>query len=141
MLDVDLFVDNSFNSNEIRIEALEVLRDYFNVEKWELNQPIFISQLTDVLRDIPGVINVVNITAYNLDGGPYSRTLISQANGPTEFLNAAEFNSQNTDDLGVRRTLINYIDNAIFSTPLSMFEVKFPDVNIRVRTSSTTLGN
>ncbi len=139
MFDVDLFVDSSFNSNEIRLEALEVLKDYFDVEKWELNQPIFISQLVDVLRDIPGVINVVDIIAYNLDGGIYSRTLISQANGPTEFLNAAEFNAQNTGDLGVRRTLINYIDNAIFSTPLSIFEVKLPDVDIRVRTSSTTL--
>lgn len=139
--DIDLFVDKSFNSNEIRLEALEVIKEYFNVENWELNQPIFISQLTDILREVPGVINVVDIVAYNLDGGPYSRTLISQANGPTEFLNASEFNSPNSGDLGVRRTLINYIDNAIFSTPLSMFEIKFPDTDIRVRTSSTTFGN
>jgi len=139
MFDVDLFVDKSFNSNEIRLEALEVLKDYFDVNKWELNQPIYISQLVDILRDIPGVINVVDILAYNLDGSPYSRTLISQADGGTQFLNASEFNSQNTQDLGVRKTSIRYIDNAIFSTPLSMFEVKFPDVDIRIRTSSTTL--
>lgn len=134
MFEVDLFVDNSFNSNEIRLEALEVLKDYFDIEKWELNQPIFISQLVDVLRDIPGVINVVDIVAYNLDGGIYSRTLTSQANGPTEFLSASGLINQN-GDLGVRKTLITYIDNAILSTPLSMFEIKLPDVDIRVRTS------
>jgi len=137
MFEVDLLIDRSYNSNEVRVESLEVLRDYFDTEKWDLNQPIFISQLVDVLRDVPGVINVVNLEAYNLDGGPYSRTIISQASGPTELLTG----NDGSQDTGVRKTLINFIDNAIFSTPLSMFEIKFPETDIKIRSNSRTSGN
>lgn len=141
MFEIDLFVEKSFNSNEIRLEALEVLKDYFDVNKWDLNQPIFISQIIDILRDVPGVINVVDVVAYNVDGGSYSRTLISQANGPTEFLGSSVTNSSNPEDSGVRKTLIQYVDNTIYSTPLSMFEIKFPDIDLKVRTTTSNSYN
>lgn len=135
--EIDLFTDKSFNQNEIKTAALEQIREYFNVENWEMNQNIYISQLTDIIREIPGVINVIDIRAYNLDGGPYSNTLISQADSTTtEFVNISFpdriVNGFGTTS-GVRRTLINYIDNAIFSTPLSIFEVRFPEVDLKIR--------
>lgn len=135
MFEIDLLTDKSYNANEIRLEALESMKKYFNVDDWEMNQPIYISQLTDNIREIPGVINVVDIKAYNVDGGRYSSTLISQANGPTEFLNNNAALNGNTNNSGARRTLINYIDNSILSTPLSMFEIRYPDTDILVRTS------
>lgn len=137
--EVDLFTDKTFNKNEIRTAALERLSEYFDVNEWEMNQNIYISQLVDILREIPGVINVTDIRAYNLDGGPYANTIISQADlTTTEFVNIS-FPDRVVNGFGstsgVRRTQINYISNAIFSTPLSMFEVRFPDVDIKVRTS------
>jgi hypothetical protein len=130
MFEVDLFTDKTYNSNEIKLTALQEIRDYFNVDNWDMGQHIYISQLTDTLREIPGVINVIEIRAYNLDGGRYSNTIISQADGATEFLSSVdETNPSN----GSRRTFINYVDNAIYSTPLSMFEVRYPNRDIRVR--------
>jgi hypothetical protein len=129
MFEVDLFTDKSFNSNEIKLTALNQLKDFFNIDNWDMGQHIYISQIVDVLREIPGVINVTDIRAFNLDGGNYSSTLISQADGLTEFLSADSVNT------GTRRTAITYLDNTIYSTPLSMFEVRYPEVDIRVRTN------
>jgi hypothetical protein len=129
MFEVDLFTDKSFNSNEIKLTALNELKSFFNIDNWDMGQHIYISQITDILREVPGVINVTDIRTYNLDGGNYSSTLISQANGFTEFLNADSINT------GTRRTQINYLDNTIYSSPLSMFEVRFPEVDIKVRTT------
>jgi hypothetical protein len=134
MFEVDLFTDKSYNPNEIKTAALQHMKDYFNIDNWDMNQHIYISQLTESLREIPGVINVVDIRAFNLDGGSYSDTLISQANGVTEFLTQGTSNTS-TVTSGARRTVINYIDNAIFSTPLSMFEVRYPEMDIMIRTS------
>ena len=139
MFEIDLFTDKSFNQNEIRTAALQQVKDYFNIDDWEMNQHIYISQLTDIIREIPGVINVTDIRAFNLDGGVYSSTLISQANGPTEFLSVTEqdrTSAGDTRDLsGARKTSIGFIDNAIYSTPLSMFEIKYPDLDIKIRTA------
>lgn len=126
--EVDLLVDKSFNSNEVQVNSLQQLKDYFNIEKWDMGQPVYISQLTDILREVPGVINVSKIKCFNMDGGNYSSTLTSQANGETVLLPSRASNS-------TRKTEITFIDNTIYSTPLSMFEVRYPDYDIRIRTA------
>ncbi len=125
-IEADLFVDKSFNSSEIKSQAINEIKNYFDVEKWQMNQNLYISQLTDLLRDVPGVINVVDIRVFNMEGGGYSDTRHSQA----------DFNRTQDPSTGAFRTQFSYIDNAIIGTPISMFEVKFPDKDIKVRSSS-----
>jgi hypothetical protein len=124
--EIDLLIDKSFNSNEVKVSALQQVKNYFNVENWDLGQHVYLAQLTDIIREVPGVINVSGLRGYNIDGGKYSSTLISQANGNVVLLGSGD---------GPRKTEINFIDNAIYSTPLSIFEVKFPDSDILIRTA------
>jgi hypothetical protein len=126
--EIDLLTDKSFNSNEVKVTCLQQLKDYFNIDNWDMGQHVYISQLTDILREVPGVINVSGIRVYNLDGGLYSSNLISQASGPTTLLPSSASNN-------IRKTLINLIDNTIYSTPLSMFEVRYPDADLKIRTT------
>lgn len=124
-IEADLFIDKTFNGNEIKIAAIDAIKEFFDINNWQFNQPIYISQITDLLREIPGVINVVDIRLYNMDSGDYSSTVISQATGDRiSILNT-----------GVYRTMLEPINNTIFSTPISMFEIKFPEKDILVRTS------
>jgi hypothetical protein len=130
-LEIDLFVDKSYNSNDIKQQAIQVVSDYFNIEKWQMNQSIYISHIYDILREVPGVINVIDVRFYNLEGGGYSETLHSQAN----------FNRTQDPNTGTFRTQFSFIDNTIFGTPISMFEVKFPQKDIKVRTSAGISNN
>lgn len=125
-IEADLFVDSSYNASEVKQHAIDSIKNYFDIDRWQMNQNIYISQLTDFLRDIPGIINVVDIRVYNLEGGGYSNTRHSQAN----------FNRTQDPDSGGYRTQVAYIDNAIFGTPISMFEIKYPSKDILVRTAS-----
>lgn len=122
-VEVDLYVNRDFNINEIKANAISVIADFMDIEKWEMNQNIYISQITDVLREIPGVINVVEIRFFNMEGGGYSSTLCAQATGTKTLIQAT----------GGYRTQIDYVDNTIFGAPLSMFEIKNPNVDIRCR--------
>ena len=119
----DLFVDKSFNSSEVKVAAINKIKQFMDIENWHMNQNIYVSQITDVLRDIPGVINVVDIRFYNMEDGPYSSTISPQATG------ARTYNA----NLGTYTTQIDYIDNAILGTPLSMFEVKYAEKDIKIR--------
>jgi hypothetical protein len=122
-VECDLYVNKDFNVNEIKSNVIAVIRDFLNIERWEMNQHIYVSQIVDVVREVPGVINVVDIRFYNMEAGGYSSTLISQATGNRNII----------PETGGYRTQIDFIDNTIFGTPLSMFEVKFPDKDIKVR--------
>lgn len=125
-IEVDLFIDKTFNAGEVKQEAINAIKNYFDVEKWQMNQNIYISQSVDFLRDIPGVINVVDIRFYNMESGAYSETLHSQAT----------VNRVQDPNTGTFRTKFRFIDNTIFGTPISMFEIRYPDKDILCRTSS-----
>ena len=120
---VDLFVDNAFNSSEVKLLAINRIKEYMDIKDWHMNQPIYVSQITDELREIPGVINVVEIRFYNLDGGVYSSAISPQALGNRTY----------DSETAVYTTEIIYIDNAIQSSPLSMFEIRFPEKDIKIR--------
>ncbi len=123
-LEVDLFVDqNNFNKREIKSNAAKIIKDFFDVNNWQMNQNIYVSQVVDAIREVPGVINVVDIRFFNLEGGGYSNSTTSQATGDrNQILETGGFITQ-----------IEFIDNAIFSTPTSMFEIKYPEINIKIR--------
>jgi hypothetical protein len=127
-IEIDLFIDKTFNAGEVKAQAINSIKNYFDVERWQMNQNIYMAQLTDFLRDIPGVINVVDIRVFNMEGGGYSSSRHSQAN----------FNRTQDPSTGAYRTQFEYIDNAIFGNPISMFEIKIPEKDILVRTASGT---
>ena len=122
---IDLFVDKTFNSSEVKLNAINKTQDFFNIDNWQMNQNIYVSQLTDILREVPGVINVVDVRFYNLTEGIYSLSLSNQATGQVLY----DINT------GVYKTQIDYLNNAIHSTPTSMFEIRYPEKDIRVRVS------
>lgn len=124
-VEIDLFADKNFNTSEVKANAITEVKNLFDINKWQMNQNIYVSQITDLVRSVAGVINVIDVRFYNLEGGEYSSTIVSQASGLREL----------TPTTGVFRTEIEFIDNTIFSTPISMFEIRNPDTDIKVRLS------
>jgi hypothetical protein len=124
-VEADLFVDKTFNSNEVKVNAINTMKEFFDIDKWQMNQNIYVSQIVDKLRDVPGVINVVDVRFFNMEGGGYSNVLLSQATGARESIFGTN----------TFRTGLEYINNTIFSTAISMFEVRFPERDIKVRIS------
>ncbi len=122
-VEADLYIDKQFNSNEIKLSAINAIKDFMDISKWTFNQNIYVSQMVDALREIPGVINVVDIRCYNMEGGNYSNSKSVQAVGNRESIIGTT----------IYRTPIEYVDNTIFGTSISMFEIKFPDNDIRIR--------
>lgn len=123
-VETDLYIDKTFNVNEIKLNAINAIIDFMNVEKWEMGMNIYVSQIVDILREIPGVINVVDIRFYNMEGGLYSTTRTSQAT-----INRTQVQG------GGFRTQIELINNSILGLPLSMYELKFSAVDCAIRSN------
>jgi len=124
-VELDLFVDKSFNVSEVKLNALNKAVDFFDIEKWQMNQHIYVHQLANIIGDVPGVINVVQIKFYNMENGGYNDVLCAQATGEKVQIPAT----------GGYRTEINLVDNTLFSGPIFIYEVRFPNKDIRVRIS------
>lgn len=57
-----------FNNNEVLIKCISSLQDYFRIDKWQINQPIILSDLYVLLSKIEGVQSVKNIKIGNKTG-------------------------------------------------------------------------
>jgi len=111
--DIDVYVEN-IADNQVANSIITIVRNYLDINNHEMNQDIFLGRLQRQILDANGVINIVSLRVYNKQGGLYSNNVVSQ------------------DILDVKTGEIKIINNTIYSVPESMFEIRFPSVDIKV---------
>jgi len=109
----DILPSPNFNSNEVLARCIQRLKEHFNIDRWQINQPIIHSEIMMALLGVKGVQTVSNLAIQNLN---------SVADGYSDVL---------YDIAGATKNGITYpsLDPAIF-------EVKFPDRDIEGRITS-----
>ena len=71
-INFDIVVLPDYNGDEVITKCLEYLIDVFNIEQWQINQPIILKNLYVGLDRIEGVQTVKNIEIINKTGAGYS---------------------------------------------------------------------
>ena len=107
----------NFNNSDILARCLSSLITYFNINKWQINQPIILSEISVLLDNIPGVQTVQNISINNKAG---------TNSGYSQYA---------YDILGATQSGIIYP-----SLDPSIFEVKYPNSDIQGRVVSLGTG-
>jgi hypothetical protein len=107
-VDFKILVYNNFNKKEVLDQCLQKAKDFFNIDKWYFNQPININQLELELAKVEGVQSISEVVFKNLNqnNGNYS---------PHEY---------NLSEATHNKIIYPSLDP-------SVFEVKFPDNDIR----------
>lgn len=119
--EIDLFVDKAYNQGEIINNTIRKVIEYFDVNKWDMGESIYLAQLTETINNVGGVINITDIRVFNKVDGDYSLNEISQV-----YIN------QSTRQIDLTE------DYAVFGEAKTMFEIKNPtkDISVRVKTAS-----
>jgi len=116
-----------FNKNEITLRCIERVKEFFNIDRWQINQPIVIAELAHQISLVEGVGAVVPPSQDNPQKHP---VLI------TNKWQAASGYSGNVYD-------INYAtkDGIIYpSLDPSIFELKYPNTDIEGRAVGDSVG-
>ncbi len=111
--DIDVYVENTAN-NQIANSIITLVRNYFDINTHEMNQDIFLGPLQKEILNANGVLNIIEIKVYNKVGGQYSNNVISQ-----------EILDKTTGQIKI-------VNSTIYSGDDSMFEIKYPEKDIRV---------
>ena len=117
-IEVDLFVDKNAPQSQVVSKTITEIKKYFDVNKYEMGQNIYISPLIELINNIGGVLNVIQLRLFNkVGGGQYSLNEISQ---PYLYADTRQ---------------IDIEEMTLFGDPISMFEIKYPnkDISVRVR--------
>ena len=107
-LDFEITTFINYNNEEVIINCIEELKDFFDIDKWQVNQPIIIKEVSNVLNQVPGVRSVEEITFNNKFG---------------EVINYSKY-KYDLNQATVNGVIYPSLDPSIF-------EIKFPNTDIK----------
>ena len=108
----DITVVSGYSNKDVITNCINVLKDYFNVDKWQINQPITLSDIQSRLLQVRGVQSVVKLEVVNKQGTLGNNT----------------YSQYGYDIAGATKN-----GNIYPSLDPAIFEVRFPDVDIQGR--------
>jgi phage-related baseplate assembly protein len=72
-INFDITVLSGYSNKDILTACISSLKDYFNIDNWQINQPLSLSDTQNRLLQIKGVQSVVKLEIINKQGGDYSQ--------------------------------------------------------------------
>lgn len=72
-INFDITIYRNYNSREVVLNCIEQIKEEFSIDKWQFNQPIYISDIEVMLSNIDGVASVQKVEIVNKCGGAYSK--------------------------------------------------------------------
>jgi hypothetical protein len=98
-------VDSHYsNANEVAANTLYALKEYFDIKNWDIEQPIYLSRVSNVITNIRGVLAVYNLKIVLKNNGDGGRTY-------------------NISDFDVNK---NIKQGTLICPPNSVFQVRYP---------------
>ena len=116
-----------YNKSEITLRCIERIKEFFDVDRWQINQPIVIAELAHQISLVDGVGAIVPPKDDNIQKHPVLITNKWQTSGGY---------SGNVYD-------INYAtkDGIVYpSLDPSIFELKYPDADVEGRATGDSAG-
>ena len=72
-VDFNIIVLPNYNNNQVLLKCIEFIKGYFNIDRWQINQPILLNDLYIGLDNIDGVQTVKSVSIVNKTGTNYSQ--------------------------------------------------------------------
>ena len=115
----DLLTKKGYNKNEVLLNAINEMKNYFNIDLWQINQPLVIAEVVAKLIEVEGVVGVETPS----DSNPLGTNIVIENRYDT-----AKGYSGNVYDLGDPMVIKNGV--VYPSRDPAIFELKFPDTDI-----------
>ena len=112
-----LYVKKGHNKNEILLKCIEKVKNYFDIDRWQVNQPIILQDIAYEISLVEGVNNVVP----PLDANPDKNTIVIENKFKKE--NGYSGNIYNIKAATSKDILYPSLDPSIF-------EVRYPNIDI-----------
>tara|TARA_R110002051_G_scaffold204944_2_gene270969 strand:+ start:1077 stop:2975 length:1899 start_codon:yes stop_codon:yes gene_type:complete len=112
-IEFDITVFKNFNNQKVLLQCIAELKNYFKIDRWQVNQPIIISDVKNLIGGVNGVQTVENVVFTNKSGTSIGYSQYSYG-----------FNSATRNEV-------------IYpSLDPSIFEIKYPDSDIKGRVTT-----
>ena len=102
---------------------VEKVQNYMSPSTREMGSNVYVSEIRRLVQEEVGVITITDIKVYNKVGGQYSSSQTSQA-----------YSNSDTKQIGL-------IDDTIFAEPTQIYDVRYPNKDIRIIVKNLSVVN
>jgi hypothetical protein len=67
-VEFEIVTFKSFNNQAVLLDVISELREYFDIDKWQVNQPIIIQEVYNLIGGVTGVMSVSDVRFNNKNG-------------------------------------------------------------------------
>ena len=113
-VDISIVLDSAQNSGQIISQVIDLISTYFNPQSRQLGQNVYLSEIRSIVQNTNGVLTVAGLEIYNEVGGQYSSAETSMTYSDPET------------------KLIGPVDDTIFAQPSQVYQIRYPNKDIRV---------
>ena len=131
---VDVFVDKNYNVPNVITNVIDKITSYFDVSTHDMGEDIFVGDLEKEITLVDGVISLISFKTYSINGGKYSsdrNPLPYAVEG--EVCDVVSDSSFDVDGAETHQLNLNETDKVLYSDYNSMYEIKYPESDIRIR--------
>jgi hypothetical protein len=108
-IDFEIAADPNFNKEAVLKQCIENVGNYFNIENFQIEESILISDITNLIYNVTGVTSVTDVKMRNITGNVGQRSYSNNA----------------------YNVVANIRKGILFPPPGGIFEVKYPNLDIR----------
>jgi hypothetical protein len=136
---VDAFIDKNYNPGNVVKNIITTVSDYFDVNKHDMGEDIFIGDLEKEITMVDGVISLIKLRIFKIWNGTYSPDKcplpVVTEGGACDTLSNTTFILKDSSAFSEQIDL-DAIDNVLLSDYNSMFEIRQQNVDIQVQVKS-----
>ena len=116
-LEFEIFIvlEGGVNQGQVITQIINSVSDYMLPSNREMGQNLNVSEVRNLIQDVAGVLTLANLNIYNKVGGQYSSSETSQ-----RYIDPAT-------------RQIELIDDTIFAEPDQIYQIRFDNIDIKVR--------
>ena len=116
----NIITQRGYNKNDVLFRTIQKVKDFFAIEKWQMNQPIILSDLAYQISTCDGVVSLVPPAENN----PNKELIVIE----NKYLSGEGYSGNTYDMISATKDGIVYP-----SLDPSIFELKFPNTDIEGR--------
>ena len=122
-IEVSVVLDSTQNQGVVITNIINKISEYFNPNNMELGKNVFLSDIKRIVQDENGVISITDLLVFNMVGGQYSssQTSMTYADATTKQ--------------------IQPVDETIFAQPNQIYQIRFPNKDIKVKVKNLSTVN
>ena len=134
-LGIDVFIDKNYNPANVITNIINAVKEYFDVNKHEMGDDIFIGDLEKEITLLDGVVSLIDLRVYKIWNGNYSPdecplpTLVEGS--ACDISMAQPFNTP--DGSESEQIDLMAVDKVLYGDYNSMYEIKNPNQNIQIK--------